>query len=98
MILEIATFVVIQGQEAEYEAAITAAYPILASIDGYCSHKLQRCIEQPNKFVFLVYWETLEAHTVTFRESPQYQDWKARLHHFYEGTPSVEHFTLVNES
>jgi heme-degrading monooxygenase HmoA len=62
---------------------------------GYVSHELQCCIECPTRYVLLVKWETLEAHTIGFRESAQYQLWRAELHHFYEPMPVVEHFQLV---
>lgn len=37
----------------------------------------------------------MEDHTVGFRQSPEYQEWKIRLHHFYEPFPVVEHFTPI---
>jgi heme-degrading monooxygenase HmoA len=59
---------------------------------GYVRHELQRCLETPDRFLLLVWWETLEAHTVGFRGSPQYQEWRKQLHHFYDPFPTVEHF------
>ena len=98
MIREIAMLDVIPGQEAEFEAAFAGAQAIIASIDGYRSHSLERCIERPNRYALLVEWETLEAHTVGFRQSPQYQEWKRLLHHFYDPFPTVEHFAPVDPS
>jgi heme-degrading monooxygenase HmoA len=92
MILEIAHFTVIPGKELEYEAAISEVYPLIASIEGYVSHELKRCIEEPNKYVFLVYWETLEAHTIGFRESDQYVKWSQRLRPFYSAPPFAVHY------
>lgn len=62
---------------------------------GYLEPDLQRCIERPSRYVLLVRWETLEDHTEGFRGSPEYQRWKALLHHFYDPFPTVEHFTRV---
>lgn len=95
MILEAVFLPVIAGQEAEFEAAFRQASPIIASMPGYMGHELQRCIETPGKYLLLVRWETLEDHTVGFRQSPQYQDWKRLLHHFYDPFPTVEHFERV---
>lgn len=95
MILEAVFLPVIAGKEAEFEAAFRQASPIIASMPGYMGHELQRCIETPGKYLLLVRWETLEAHTVGFRQSPQYQDWKRLLHHFYDPFPTVEHFERV---
>jgi heme-degrading monooxygenase HmoA len=53
---------------------------------------VRHCIENPKRYLLLVEWETLEAHTVGFRQSQRDQEWRALLHHFYEPFPTVEHF------
>jgi len=62
---------------------------------GYIGHQLQRCIEVSNRYILLVNWESLEAHTIGFRGSAEYQDWKRLLHHFYDPFPTVEHYELA---
>jgi heme-degrading monooxygenase HmoA len=94
-VLETAVLNVIPGQEAAFEAAFTEAQSIFASMDGYIAHQLQRCVEHPCQYLLLVRWKTLEAHTVGFRDSDEYQDWKRLLHHFYDPFPTVEHYQLV---
>lgn len=71
------------------------ASKIISTMNGYISHELQRCMEAKGKYLLLVQWETLEDHTVGFRQSNEYQDWKKQLHHFYDPFPIVEHFTKV---
>jgi heme-degrading monooxygenase HmoA len=95
MILEVAKLNVISGREAEFEAAFRTASRILSSISGYLSHQLQRCVENQSQYILLVQWETLEAHTKGFRESPGYVEWRRLLHHFYDPFPTVEHYELV---
>ena len=95
MILEAAMLQVKPDHEAAFEAAFHQASPIIASIAGYHGHELQKCLEVPGKYLLLVRWETLEDHTVGFRTSPQYQEWKRLPHHFYDPFPTVEHFTSV---
>ncbi|HLU10319.1 MAG TPA: antibiotic biosynthesis monooxygenase [Oceanobacillus sp.] len=94
MILEIANLQVRAGEYEAFEAAYKQASPIIASSKGYISHELQRCMETPGRYVLLVRWETLEDHTVGFRGSELYQQWRAALHHFYDSA-LVEHYTLV---
>jgi heme-degrading monooxygenase HmoA len=98
MILEVAVLNVRVGCEAAYEAAFRDASRIIAAMPGYISHALQRCIEVPNRYILLVNWDSLEAHTVGFRRSPGYQDWKRLLHHFYDPFPTVEHYETVLSS
>jgi heme-degrading monooxygenase HmoA len=92
MILEVAILNIISGQEAAFEAAFRRAVLILSGMRGYNSHELRRCVEHASRYILLVQWQALEDHTVGFRTSPQYQEWKALLHHFYDPFPTVEHY------
>jgi heme-degrading monooxygenase HmoA len=96
MILEVATLDVKPGQEAAFERDFAQASAFISSVAGYGSHELQRCLEKPNRYVLLVRWATLEAHTDGFRKSPQYSEWKKLLHHYYDPFPTVEHYALVH--
>lgn len=95
MILEIAMLQIREEKDREFEAAFEKAQSIIASMPGYISHELQRCIEVAGKYALLVRWQTLEDHEKGFRLSPQYQEWKNLLHHFYDPFPIVEHFKKI---
>ncbi len=95
MILEVAILNIRAGQGQEFEVAFNQASSIIASMPGYVSHQLQKCVEKPDRYILLAYWQTLEAHTIGFRGSAQYQNWKKLLHHFYDPFPIVEHFEMV---
>lgn len=95
MVLEAVILQVKNGFESDFEDSFKKASPIIASMNGYLSHELHRCIEVKGKYVLLVRWKSLEAHTIGFRKSPQYQEWKKLLHDFYDPFPEVEHFEQV---
>jgi heme-degrading monooxygenase HmoA len=95
MILEVAVLNIKTGMSDEFELAFQQATPIIASMPGYISHDLQRCIEISDRYLLLVQWETLEAHSIGFRRSYKYETWKQLLHHFYESFPIVEHYYSV---
>ncbi len=96
MILEVATLDVKPGQTPEFEQAFAKAQSIISASPGYMRHELQQCVENSHRYVLLVWWQTLEAHTVGFRQSAAYQEWKALLHHFYDPFPTVEHYEAVS--
>ena len=93
MVLELAILDVIPGREAEFEHAFEEAKGIIASMPGFQSLELQKCIERSNRYALLVRWSRLEDHTTGFRQSAGYQRWKQLLHHFYDPFPVVEHYT-----
>lgn len=95
MILELAILNVRPGEEGEFEEAFGKAKEIIASMPGFVSLDLERCIEKGHRYVLLIKWEKLEDHTKGFRKSPQYQQWKQLLHHFYDPFPDVEHYEKI---
>ena len=92
MILETAILSIKPGQSRAFEAAMTEAQPLIAATPGFQRIEVRPCIETADRYLLLVWWDTLEAHTVGFRESERYQTWRKLLHHFYEPFPLVEHF------
>ena len=73
MILEVATLYIKPSQEDVFETAFAKAQIIISSISGYISHQLQKCVENPSRYILLVNWETLEDHNIGFKESNKYQ-------------------------
>ena len=98
MILETAILNIKSGMSNEFEIAFREAAEIISSMPGYISHDLQKCLEVSDRYLLLVYWQTLEDHTIGFRQSEQYQTWKQLLHHFYTPFPTVEHYYSVNSN
>lgn len=95
MILEIAHLDVRPGQTDAFEADFRRAQRLVAEIAGYQKHELKRCVENRDRYCLLIWWDTLEAHTEGFRGSPQYEEWRALLHHYYDPFPVVEHYETV---
>lgn len=95
MILEHAVLPVKPGREADFEIAFAEAKDIIAAMPGFVDLRLSRSIETPNEYLLLVHWQSVEAHELGFRGSPEYGRWRALLHGFYEPFPVVEHFAQV---
>ena len=95
MVLEVAILSIIPGREMEFESAFADAKAIISAMPGFESLELQRCLEEPNRYALMVRWEKLEDHTVGFRQSSQYQQWRVLLHHFYDPFPHVDHYVRV---
>ncbi|ASD22267.1 antibiotic biosynthesis monooxygenase [Cryobacterium sp. LW097] len=95
MIREHAILPVRPGREDAFLAAFQTARPLIESMPGFRGLSLSRSVEDPSTFLLLVDWERLEDHTEGFRGSPEYADWRALLHSFYDPFPEVQHFISV---
>ncbi|MEP7318919.1 MAG: antibiotic biosynthesis monooxygenase [Panacibacter sp.] len=96
MITEMALLKIKHGESEAFENTFAKAAGIISSMKGYIEHELQKCLEEENKYLLIVRWQTLEDHTVGFRTSEAYKEWKNLLHHFYDPFPIVEHYKIIN--
>ena len=91
MVLEIAQIDVKPGMEAEFEAGVAKAAPLFERASGCKGMTLQRSIEKPERYRLFVQWETLENHTVDFRGSADFAEWRRLVGHCFASPPEVEH-------
>ena len=92
MILEHAILNIKPGQSKEFEAAMAKARPLIEATPGFQKMEVRACVETKDRYLLLVWWSTVEAHTVGFRGSDRYAEWRAALHHFYHPFPVVQHY------
>jgi heme-degrading monooxygenase HmoA len=95
VVYEMAHIVVQQGKNAEFEAAVAQALPLFHRARGGRSVELQRSIEEPNHYVLVVQWDTVEDHMVHFRESADFQVWRQLVGPYFEKPPVVGHTEVV---
>ena len=95
MILEIATLNIKAGMEAEFEAGVKSAVGAFKAAKGCHGMELQRSHETPSRYLLFVRWDSVEAHMVDFRESPEFQIWRKAVSAYFEAPPTVEHVAVA---
>jgi heme-degrading monooxygenase HmoA len=95
MILEVATIKVKPGAEAAFEAAVAKAVDVFRRADGCVSIVLTRCVEDQSHYDVVIRWKTLEDHTVGFRNSPLFAEWRALVGPHFAEPPSVKHYANI---
>ncbi|CAG1012056.1 hypothetical protein BURC_00096 [Burkholderiaceae bacterium] len=99
MILEIADIQIPPGKQAEFDAAIQHGLDtVLSKAKGFRGFKVNKGVESPERYILMVYWDTLEDHTVDFRGGPLFAQWRAIVGGYFAKPPVVEHFTLLAKS
>lgn len=99
MILEIADIRIAPGRQADFEAAIQRGLDtVIGRAQGFAGFKVNRGVENPERYVLMIFWQTLEDHTVHFRGGPLFAEWRAIVGPFFAAPPVVEHFELVAKS
>jgi heme-degrading monooxygenase HmoA len=99
MILELADIRIQPGQQAAFDAAIERGVTtVIAHAQGYRGYKVNKGIENPERYILQIFWDNLDDHMVGFRQSPAFAEWRAIVGPFFAGPPVVEHFDLVCKS
>ena len=99
MILELADIRIHPGHQAAFEAAIQRGInEVISKANGFAGYTVNKGIESPERYILQIFWKTLENHTIDFRQSPAFADWRAIVGPFFAGSPTVEHFDLLAKS
>ena len=99
MILEIADIRIRPGEQAAFDVAIRRGLDtVIAKAKGFRGYKVNRGIESPDRYVLMIFWDTLENHTVDFRNSAAFGEWRAIVGPYFAVSPRIEHFSLVAKS
>ncbi|HEY3049002.1 MAG TPA: antibiotic biosynthesis monooxygenase [Polaromonas sp.] len=99
MILELADIRIHPGQQAAFDEAIQRGVAtVISKAKGFQGYKVNKGIESPERYILQIFWDTLENHTIDFRESPAFTDWRAIVGPFFASPPVVEHFALLAKS
>ena len=99
MILELADIRINPGQQAAFDEAIQRGVnEVISNAKGFQGYKVNKGIENPERYVLQIFWETLENHTIDFRESPAFAEWREIVGSFSAVAPIVEHFYLLAKS
>ncbi len=95
MIFERAEIRVKAGEEANFVAAVQAAAPLFKRAKGCVSMQLERSVEYPDRYTLVVGWQTVEDHTVDFRNSADFQEWRRLAGPYFAEPPQVQHLDTV---
>ena len=99
MILELSDIRIHPGQQAAFEEAIQRGVnEVISTAKGFQGYKVNKGIENPERYILQIFWETLENHTVDFRQSAAFGEWRAIVGSFFAVAPTVEHFNLLAKS
>jgi len=99
MILELADIRIHPGQQAAFDEAIQRGLrEVISKAKGFQGFKVNKGIESPERYILQIFWDTLENHTIDFRQSAAFADWRAIVGPFFAGPPTVEHFDLLAKS
>lgn len=99
MILEVADIRIAPGRQAAFDEAIQRGVStVISQAKGYRGWKVNKSLESPERYLLMIFWDTLEDHTVGFRQGPLFAPWRAIVGPFFDQPPVVEHFTLLGKS
>ena len=99
MILEHVDIRIHPGQQAAFDEAIQRGVnTVIAHAKGFRGFKVNKGIESPERYLLMLFWDSVDDHMVHFRESPAFAEWRAIVGTFFASPPVMEHFNLLAKS
>ena len=92
MVLELATIDIKQGTNEDFETSLEKAKLVISQSAGFVDLQCFQCIEQSSRYTLFIRWQTLEDHTIGFRESDLFTQWRALIGPFFAVPPLVQHY------
>lgn len=97
MILELAIIDIISGKQKKFEANLEKAKFVISQSKGFQRIYIHHCIENLNRYSLFIYWDTLEDHTIVFRNSDLFTEWRALIGPYFDGMPNVQHYNFLQK-
>lgn len=98
MILELVDILINEGEQSEFDFALKRGLnDVISKAKGFLGYQINKGIESPERYVVQIYWETLEHHTIDFRESPAFLEWRGIVGPYFARGPIVEHFNITGK-
>ncbi len=99
MILEHVDIRIHSGQQAAFdEAILRGVNTVIAQAKGFRGFKINKCIESPERYILMLFWDSMDDHMMGFRQSPAFAEWRAIVGPFFASPPMMEHFNLLAKS
>ncbi|MFJ8065311.1 antibiotic biosynthesis monooxygenase family protein [Psychrobacillus sp. NPDC096426] len=84
------------GTQKDFEFAFKKAAVFISQAKGCLGYEMQRCVENENKYLVMIKWETIEDHIIHFKNSEAFSEMKELIGPYYLNRPLVEHYEIVN--
>ncbi|MEM6633871.1 MAG: antibiotic biosynthesis monooxygenase [Bacteroidota bacterium] len=97
MILELAILHIKEEESSAFEQSLEKAQAVIQQAEGYLGHQFQQCIEEPNKYILLIHWQSVEAHEEGFRKSALFTEWRGLIGTYFAAPPEVQHYQMKFE-
>lgn len=95
MVLEAAVICVKAGTCSDFESTFRKASELIARAPGYAGHELHKCVEEPDKYLMLVRWESISDHMAGFLKSEDYEAWQSMLRPYFAEPPAAQHYVRI---
>lgn len=95
MIVEIALLRAKTGQADAMRQGLQNARAVISQAAGYRGSTFHQGIEDPQRFVLRIEWDSVEAHMKGFREGPLFPQWRGHFGEYLDGAPDVSHFEVI---
>jgi heme-degrading monooxygenase HmoA len=90
--IEIIRYTIAAGQEAAFEGAYAEAGAHLTASPHCLGYQITRCLEEPQRYIVRIEWDSLDGHLQGFRRSPAFRPFFALVRPFFDAIEEMQHY------
>src|SRR6476659_53836 len=93
MVVEYIRYTIPADRAAAFEDAYARAGAILTADDHCLGHEIARGVENPERYVVRIEWDSVEGHEQGFRKSAAFGEFFALVKPFFEAIEEMTHYS-----
>lgn len=97
MVVEYIRYVVPAGRAEEFEEAYRQAGTVLGSNEHCLRYEVARGIEEAERYIVRIEWDSVEGHERGFRTSPGFQVFFAAVRPFFDQIAEMTHYRTFDQ-
>jgi heme-degrading monooxygenase HmoA len=95
MVVEYIRYRIPGERQQQFEAAYSDAGGSLAASEHCLAYELSHGVEEPERYILRIEWDSLEGHEQGFRRDPEFQSFFAAVRPFVDDIEEMRHYRVT---
>jgi quinol monooxygenase YgiN len=96
MVVEYIRYRIPDERQARFEAAYRDAAGPLDASEHCLAYELSHGVEEPDRYILRIEWDSVEGHEQGFRRSPEFQTFFAAVKPFVDEIEEMRHYDVTS--
>ena len=96
MVIEYIRYSIPEDRRTDFERAYAEAAPVLDGSEHCLRYEVSHGVEEPERYVVRIEWDSIEGHEQGFRRSPAFRTFFAAVRPFFDDIEEMHHYEATS--